>query len=143
MDCVLAKDTDNNNARKFLLATEDNVYSTSNSTNLLRNFIAVHNKVTNKVKWLYIIGILAKLKFVFQIRLVEFEECSVLSQHYDVVQKKPTAAVRSKEDSKKILLSAFGSKKANLMLDRIEKMKMNVDVVKEQLDKTMNSKILC
>lgn len=41
------------------------------------------------------------------------------------------------ERARRILFKDFGGKKAVKVLDRKEKMKVNVDVVKEQLDKTL------
>lgn len=47
----------------------------------------------------------------------------------------------SSESAKRILFKDFGGKKALKVLDRKEKMKVNVDVVKDQLDKTLLGKI--
>lgn len=43
----------------------------------------------------------------------------------------------SSEGAKRILFKDFGGKKALQVLDRKEKMKVNVDVVKDALDKTL------
>lgn len=43
----------------------------------------------------------------------------------------------STESARRILFKEFGGKKAMKVLDRKEKMKVNVDVVKDQLDKTL------
>lgn len=50
------------------------------------------------------------------------------------------------ENARRILFKDFGGKKALKVLDRKEKMKINVEVVKDQLDKTLigqyNTKLL-
>lgn len=46
----------------------------------------------------------------------------------------------STESARRILFKDFGGKKAMKVLDRKEKMKINVDVVKDQLDKTLLGK---
>lgn len=43
----------------------------------------------------------------------------------------------STESARRLLFKEFGGKKAMKVLDRKEKMKINVDVVKDQLDKTL------
>lgn len=43
----------------------------------------------------------------------------------------------STESARRILFKDFGGKKAMKALERKEKMKVNVDVVKDQLDKTL------
>lgn len=43
----------------------------------------------------------------------------------------------STESARRILFRDFGGKKAMKVLDRKEKMKINVDAVKDQLDKTL------
>lgn len=43
----------------------------------------------------------------------------------------------SSESARRLLFKEFGGKKAMKVLDRKEKMKINVDVVKDQLDKTL------
>lgn len=79
---------------------------------------------------------------IFQIKLIEVEECSLLSYHYNNCSKKKTDAPAepssmSTESARRILFKEFGGKKAMKVLDRKEKMKVNVDVVKDQLDKTL------
>lgn len=46
----------------------------------------------------------------------------------------------STESARRLLFKEFGGKKAMKVLDRKEKMKINVDVVKDQLDKTLLGK---
>lgn len=80
--------------------------------------------------------------FFFQLKLVEVEECSLLSYHYNNCGQKTldTSAAQSSmstESARRLLFKEFGGKKAMKVLDRKEKMKVNVDVVKDQLDKTL------
>lgn len=70
-------------------------------------------------------------------RLIEVEECSMLSQHYEA-PRISVAGYRTKEQSKRMLLSSFGGKTAMRAIERKERMKINVDVVKEQLNQTIN-----
>lgn len=70
-------------------------------------------------------------------RLVEVQECSLLSKHYDTIQVS-AANGRTAEQARKTMLTSFGGKAANRTLERRERMRINVDIVKGQLDKTMN-----
>lgn len=65
------------------------------------------------------------------------EESSLLSQHYGQPSNYGTGAVRSKDQALKLMLSKFGGKKAASLLERKERQKINVDIVKDQLDKTV------
>lgn len=65
-----------------------------------------------------------------------------MSYHYNNCGKKkldtsadPTSL--SVESARRLLFKEFGGKKAMKVLDRKERMKINVDVVKDQLDKTL------
>lgn len=66
----------------------------------------------------------------------------MLSYHYNAVAHRNAdgsnpSATLSSEGAKRILFKDFGGKKAMQVLDRKEKMKVNVDVVKDALDKTL------
>lgn len=80
----------------------------------------------------------------FKIKLVEVSECSLLSYHYNLTkvnETQPNAPTNmSSEGAKRIMLKDFGGKKALRFLDRKEKMKVNVDVVKDALEKTLMGK---
>lgn len=87
-------------------------------TDLVNTFIAIKNKTTNKI------------------RLVQVEECSLLNEIY---LNKTTAEDQKKiADPMKSLLKDFGSKKSVTRFDRKEKMKVNLDIAKEQLATTIN-----
>lgn len=65
-----------------------------------------------------------------------------MSYHYNNCGKKKTEtptdqSSMSSESARRLLFKEFGGKKAMKVLDRKEKMKINVDVVKDQLDKTL------
>lgn len=82
------------------------------------------------------------LSIFVQLKLVEVEECNLMSYHYNNCGKKKTEtssnqSSMSSESAKRLLYKEFGGKKALKVLDRKEKMKINVDVVKDQLDKTL------
>lgn len=69
-------------------------------------------------------------------------ECNLLSYYYNAiaqrdVDKNNSVATMSSEGAKRIMFKDFGGKKALQVLDRKEKMKVNVDVVKDALDKTI------
>lgn len=54
LDCYLAKDETMNDARVAIAVSKDNVYSSAVSPGLLRNFIGILSKTTNKVQYCYI-----------------------------------------------------------------------------------------
>lgn len=67
----------------------------------------------------------------------------MMSYHYNScgTQKVNSSATdqpnMSSESARRLLFKEFGGKKASVVLDRKEKMKINVDIVKDQLDKTL------
>lgn len=75
-------------------------------------------------------------------KLIEVNECNLMCYQYGNCAKKETVTQNdissmSTESARRILFKDFGGKKAMKVLDRKEKMKINVDVVKDQLDKTL------
>lgn len=83
--------------------------------------------------------------FFIQIKLVEVSQCNSLSYHYNLTKLSATHSNAptnmSSEGARRIMLKDFGGKKALRALDRKEKMKVNVDVVKDALEKTLMGKI--
>lgn len=70
----------------------------------------------------------------------------MLGKHYQVDPAELAASqpkVNNAESAQayKTMLKSFGGKAANRMLEKKEKMRVNVDVVREQLDKTMNESL--
>lgn len=122
LECLLAH-SDNRQQLHAIAAQEDNVYTGTVGKgfdgDLMRNFIGIRNKVTNKM------------------RLIEVEQCSLLGKHY---LPDPTAlrAGIDRDAAMKVMLKSFGGKAANRLLDRKEKMRLNVEVVRENLNKTVN-----
>lgn len=74
---------------------------------------------------------------------MQVSQCSLMSFHYEKCAKKITKSTdggvlsMNSEGARRILLKDFGGKKAMKVLDRKERMKINIDVVKDQLDKTL------
>lgn len=66
----------------------------------------------------------------------------MLSYHYDNIAKHESKVVTglTSESARKLLFKDFGGKKALKVFERKEKMKVNVDVVKDQLNKTLLGK---
>ncbi|XP_055308619.1 uncharacterized protein LOC129572634 isoform X2 [Sitodiplosis mosellana] len=132
LDVCIAKDIQNENTSSLLLAlSKDNVYDglidRNPSCNLKKTFIGVRKKTSEEVK------------------LVEVTECSMMSHIYrhnnicytQNLNSSNEHSHMSSESARRILFKDFGGKKAIKVLDRKEKMKVNVDAVKEQLDKTL------
>lgn len=71
-------------------------------------------------------------------RLVEVQESSLKSKHYDESNVPSKLSIRTAEQARKTMMTSFAGKAANRNLERKERMRINVDIVKGQLDKTMN-----
>lgn len=134
MDVFRATDTQQDGSASVLVAvSKSNVYDgyvgLDAAADLRRRFIAVRKKGAD------------------QVTLVEVNECSLLSYHYNNCALKKTQSTgefssMSTESARRILFKDFGGKKAMKVLERKEKMKVNVDVVKDQLDKTLLGKAM-
>lgn len=73
-------------------------------------------------------------------RLIEVSHCAMVSHHYD--RSSTDLESTDREAAKRILLKQYGSKNDRNILERRERMKVNVDIVKEQLDKTVDGNTL-
>ncbi|XP_037029717.1 uncharacterized protein LOC119069693 [Bradysia coprophila] len=122
-NCRYAENMDDG-SRLALATTDANVYfgkiDHGFATDLQRTFIAIRNKTTNKV------------------RLIEVNQCTMLSQHFD----RYTASTgqitgRNLEDIQKMSLDTFGSKRAKRMFGQKAKNNYNPDLVKDQLEATL------
>lgn len=132
MDVFKATDTQRDGSASVLVAvSKKNVYDgyigQDFPTDLKRTFVAIRKKDSDEVT------------------LVEVNECNLLSYHYNNCAKNKTQnttefSSMSTESARRILFKDFGGKKAMKVLERKEKMKVNVDVVKDQLDKTLLGK---
>lgn len=107
--------------RRAIVVAGGNVYQGDvDQQSSTSNFIAIRNKTTNKVRLIPIETALLKNNIYCQKEKEEFG--------FGVIQK---------AESYNKLLRNFGGRKAVRYLDRIEKMKIDVNVVKDQLDKTV------
>lgn len=74
---------------------------------------------------------------------METTESTLMSHFYKSCNHRFNARTHlNTESARRILFKDFGGKKAMKVLDRKEKMKINVDVVKDQLDKTLSGQFL-
>lgn len=106
-------------SRKAVVVAGGNVYQGDvDQQSPTSNFIAIRNKTTNKVRLIPIQTALLKNNIY----------CQKEKDEFGVIQK---------AESYNKLLRNFGGRKAVRYLDRIEKMKIDVNVVKDQLDKTV------
>lgn len=64
----------------------------------------------------------------------------MISHHYKKSEN-VEISYRNKDDAKKLLAREFGGKRDRIHLERKERMKVNVDIVRDQLDKTVTGKI--
>ncbi len=73
-----------------------------------------------------------------QIRLVEVNQCTMLSQHFDRYSTSTgQLATRNLEDIQKLSLDTFGSKRAKRMFGQRAKNNYNAELVKDQLEATL------
>lgn len=111
-------------SRLALATTDTNVYfgkiDHGFANDLQRTFIAIRNKTTNKV------------------RLVEVNQCAMLSQHFDQYTSSTGQITgHNLEDVQKMSLDTFGSKRAKRMFGQRAKNNYNPDLVKDQLEATL------
>lgn len=93
-------------------------YKPDTSQDLMRTMLVLHNRKTGKV------------------RLVQVERWQVNA----VLEKPVTEGNKDAENDKIIMLNRqFGSKKAKRKTEQYERMKINVDSVKEQLEETVSN----
>lgn len=157
MDACIGIDTANERNDSLLIAiSKNNVYEgyidKGYPTNLRKTLIGIRKRDSNEVSFDKDgFGTCVQTNFhlffffiYIQIKLVEVSECSLLSYHYNLTKVNATQANAptnmSSEGAKRIMLKDFGGKKALRFLDRKEKMKVNVDVVKDALEKTLMGK---
>lgn len=146
LDVCMAKQA-NDNTSLLLTFSEDNVYDGNviegnSSKKLMRTFIGIRKKASEEVIQIYVDVLLTIFKRLFilpQVKLVEVDECNLVSHHHNSFSKQNVCSYyhMSSESARRILFKDFGGKKAIKVLDRREKMKVNVDTVKDQLDKSL------
>lgn len=152
MDTCLAVDTDKaHGAKVAIVVSNNNVYDgyvgQGFPTDLVKTYIGIRKKDTNEVRQFQINRFpmfFTQIPRCFQIKLVEVNECNMLSYHYNAVAKRDGKVHTglTSDSARRLLFKDFGGKKALQVFERKEKMKVNVDVVKEQLDKTLLGKAI-
>lgn len=81
---------------------------------------------------------MSKILSFSQIRLIEVNQCSMLSQHFDSYSTSTGQITdRNLEDIQKMSLDTFGSKRAKRMFGQKAKNNYNAELVKEQLEATL------
>lgn len=105
---------------KAVVVSGGNVYQGDiEKESQVSNFIAIRNKVTNKVKLIPI-------------------NTAILNNNIYNQKEKEALEVLDKSKSNEILLRNFGGRRSTRYFDRVDKMKIDVNVVMEQLDKTVD-----
>uniref|UniRef100_A0A7G3AYH9 Putative transcription dna-dependent n=1 Tax=Lutzomyia longipalpis TaxID=7200 RepID=A0A7G3AYH9_LUTLO len=118
LECHFAVDKAEKKGHKLLTACDASVYiGDVKQDPQLNTFIAIRNTVTGKI------------------RLVQVETCSMLSEH--VLRVREDSAARTANDDSNKLYTQFGGKKAMKAHDKYNRMKVNVDIVKDTLDNTL------
>lgn len=104
----------------LIVASKETVYSGFVEDNpLVNNFLVIRNKRKNTA------------------RLIPYTSCSLISEHYtNVPQSIPST--EKDELALKHSIAKYGGKNAMRAHDRINRMKMNIDVIKDQLDQTIS-----
>ncbi|XP_037026006.1 uncharacterized protein LOC119067244 [Bradysia coprophila] len=123
-NCRYAENVDDNSSLA-LATTDTNVYfgkiDHGFATDLQRTFIAIRNETTNKI------------------RLVEVNQCTMLSQHFDrYTSSTGQITGRNLQDIHKMSLDTFGSKRAKRMFGQKAKNNYNPDLepeVEDEFDK--------
>lgn len=150
LDVCTAENSKNDESLAMLIAVSktnlyDGVLKKGYPTNKKRTLIAIRKKNSDQVdEWFDLPQLLINILIFLtdQVKLVEANECSLISYHYidrskEEVNSTDIKSNISSESARRILFRDFGGKKSMKVLDRKEKMKVNVDIVKEQLDKTL------
>lgn len=122
-----AKDSHQPNKEMAVITTKNSVYhgyiNDDLSSNLVNNFLAIRNKSTGKV------------------RLVQVDNVSLLNDIYHK-QEIRLGNQLAEQSARSMMIKQFGGRFANRALERTERMKVSVDVVKNQLDKTLEESIV-
>ncbi|EDW44624.1 uncharacterized protein LOC6616618 [Drosophila sechellia] len=88
-------------------------------------YVCIRNKLTNKVK------------------IVPVQEALMYNHVYKTLERqKKTGPTMSREHANKKLLKEFGGRKASRFVDNREQMMVNVEVMRQDLDETVNSTML-
>ncbi|XP_053970224.1 uncharacterized protein LOC128872001 [Anastrepha ludens] len=105
-----------------MVTTKDQIYhgvvDASEATALTDTYICVRNKITNKV------------------RIIPIEQATLSNHIYNTLEQKPLLALTA-EHTKTMLMKQFGGRKAARYAYNQENNKVNVDVLKNDLDNTV------
>lgn len=101
----------------LIASAADQIYSGLVEQNpLVDNYLVIRNKRTNKM------------------RLVPYNACSVLNERYTSVPLTLPAAAQEDRMLMRHSIAKYGGKNAMRAQDRIARMSVNIDVIKDQLD---------
>lgn len=104
----------------MVASSEDQIYSGRVENNSpVNSYLAIRNKQTNKM------------------RLVPYNSCSLINEHYTSV---PLTLPAVQEDKQLLRhsIAKFGGKNAMRAQDRASRMRVNIDVIKEHLDQAIS-----
>ncbi|XP_037952945.1 uncharacterized protein LOC119683359 [Teleopsis dalmanni] len=108
------------NTKGVMVKVNDDVYHGPFTENEhMQNFICIRNKETNKM------------------RLIPIKQAMVNNQVYNELERKRIAQLPA-EVSRLHMLKEFGGRKASRFVTSRENMKVNIDMVKDDLDATVN-----
>ena len=117
--------TDNKSRTPAVLvaASQDGtIYSGSLDTSpssLVDNYLVLRNKKTDKI------------------RLVPYRSCSMISEHYTSTPLSLPSAADEDQQMLRHSIAKYGGKNAMRAQDRATRMRVNIDVIKDQLDQTI------
>jgi A49-like RNA polymerase I associated factor len=118
--CIRATNKSTKQPNVLMVANDKSLYKgligEAAANDLVNTFIAVRSKTTNKM------------------RLIQVQECHLLNSTYDSVADKPDVHL-----SKDVYFKNFGGKKGSSYFDKFEKQKMNVDVIKDTIEKSLEN----
>lgn len=124
-DFCLIEGTSNRNQRKrALIMAGENIYDGDlQESQQFDTYICLRNKVTNKAT------------------IVPVQQALLSNHIYEKLQAKEALPILSKEVAAKKLLKEYGGRKASRYVANREEMMVNVNVVRKELDETVQSSV--
>ncbi|KAH8417785.1 hypothetical protein KR222_005796, partial [Zaprionus bogoriensis] len=124
-DFSLIESTNNRNQRKraLVLAGENIYLGDVQQSQEFDTYICVRNKLTNKAT------------------ILPVQQALLSNNIYEQLQAKESQPMLSKEHAVKKLLKEFGGRKASRYVANREEMMVNVEVVRKELDETVQSSV--
>ncbi|XP_001979658.3 uncharacterized protein LOC6551861 [Drosophila erecta] len=124
-DFSMVESTVDNKKRAVVWAGEQVYTGEIQDSEEVDTYICIRNKATNKVK------------------IVPVQQALMSNHIYKKLERqKKTAPTMSREHANKKLLKEFGGRKASRFVDNREQMMVNVEVMRQDLDETVNSTML-